>query len=167
MVAKSNVEAMLKGNQNSSQVSAIFMIPCLQQFCNICDTENASSTAIGALLYQENSTDKWTIARSSRKLTKHTIPPPNEKYVLGKENAFTDFLSRKYEVNKINDDEPSTSKSSTHGDSISIIKTKAISKQKTATQPQIDLEAPKTPEEEKIVDPFDLPNQDPWPFLQQ
>uniref|UniRef100_A0A915HX93 Uncharacterized protein n=1 Tax=Romanomermis culicivorax TaxID=13658 RepID=A0A915HX93_ROMCU len=86
--------------------------------------------------------------------------------VPGKENAFADFLSCKYKVNKTNDD-PSTSKYTTNVDSINIVETKAQFWKKTAPQLQVDLEAPKTPEEEKIVDPSDLPNQDPWLFRQQ
>uniref|UniRef100_A0A915JIT9 Uncharacterized protein n=1 Tax=Romanomermis culicivorax TaxID=13658 RepID=A0A915JIT9_ROMCU len=100
-------------------------------------------------------------------VTKSNLDTKQKGYVLGKENAFADFLSCKYKVNKTNDDDPSTSKSTTNGDSINIVETKAQSRKKTALQLQVDLEAPKTLEEEKTVDPSDLLNQDPWLFRQQ
>uniref|UniRef100_A0A915KH87 Uncharacterized protein n=1 Tax=Romanomermis culicivorax TaxID=13658 RepID=A0A915KH87_ROMCU len=44
---------------------------------------------------------------------------------------------------------------------------KGQNQQKLATPPQTDLEVPETPEEDKIVDPANLPNQDQWPFMQE
>uniref|UniRef100_A0A915JDG5 Uncharacterized protein n=1 Tax=Romanomermis culicivorax TaxID=13658 RepID=A0A915JDG5_ROMCU len=79
----------------------------------------------------------------------------------------TDFLSRKYDVDQPDDDKPSTSDLRTNGDSINILETRARSRQKLAPQPQDDLEAPETPEDENIIDPSNLPNQDLWPFMQQ
>uniref|UniRef100_A0A915JP20 Gag protein n=1 Tax=Romanomermis culicivorax TaxID=13658 RepID=A0A915JP20_ROMCU len=85
----------------------------------------------------------------------------------GKENAFADFLSRKYEVDQTDTDRPTTSKAAETIDLINVVGTRAKTRQKLARTPQTDLEAPKIPEEDKIVDPTDLPNQDQWPFTQQ
>uniref|UniRef100_A0A915LB01 Uncharacterized protein n=1 Tax=Romanomermis culicivorax TaxID=13658 RepID=A0A915LB01_ROMCU len=65
----------------------------------------------------------------------------------------------------MNNDVPTTSQAATN--IINVIETKAKTRQKLATPPQTDLEVPETPEEDKIVDPANLPNQDPWPFTQQ
>uniref|UniRef100_A0A915KWX1 Uncharacterized protein n=1 Tax=Romanomermis culicivorax TaxID=13658 RepID=A0A915KWX1_ROMCU len=91
---------------------------------------------------------------------------PKEKYVPGKENAFADFLSGKYEVDQADTNLPTTSKAAEATDLINVVETRAKTRQKLATMPQSDLEVPEIPEEDKIVDPTDLPNQDQWPFTQ-
>uniref|UniRef100_A0A915K1A2 Uncharacterized protein n=1 Tax=Romanomermis culicivorax TaxID=13658 RepID=A0A915K1A2_ROMCU len=62
---------------------------------------------------------------------------------------------------------PTTLKEATATDTINAVETRDKTRQKLATTPQTDLEVPETPEEDKIVDPADLPNQDQWPFIQQ
>uniref|UniRef100_A0A915JJ04 Uncharacterized protein n=1 Tax=Romanomermis culicivorax TaxID=13658 RepID=A0A915JJ04_ROMCU len=52
-------------------------------------------------------------------------------------------------------------------DLINVVETRAKTSRKLATTPQTDLEVPETPDKDKVVDPTDLPNQDPWPFTQQ
>uniref|UniRef100_A0A915J6B2 Uncharacterized protein n=1 Tax=Romanomermis culicivorax TaxID=13658 RepID=A0A915J6B2_ROMCU len=91
----------------------------------------------------------------------------SNEIVKGKENAFADFLSRKYEVDQTDTDLPTTSKAAETTDLINVVETRDKTRQKLATMPQTDLEAPQIPEEDKIVDPADLPNQDQWPFMQQ
>uniref|UniRef100_A0A915JT94 Uncharacterized protein n=1 Tax=Romanomermis culicivorax TaxID=13658 RepID=A0A915JT94_ROMCU len=51
-------------------------------------------------------------------------------------------------------------------DIVNVVETRARSRKKLVSQPQIDLEASEVPEE-KIIDRVDLPNQDQWPFTQQ
>uniref|UniRef100_A0A915IM94 Integrase zinc-binding domain-containing protein n=1 Tax=Romanomermis culicivorax TaxID=13658 RepID=A0A915IM94_ROMCU len=43
-------------------------------------------------------------------VAKSNLEDTQKEYVPGKENAFANFLSQKYEVDKTTDDEPSTSK---------------------------------------------------------
>uniref|UniRef100_A0A915KGC3 Uncharacterized protein n=1 Tax=Romanomermis culicivorax TaxID=13658 RepID=A0A915KGC3_ROMCU len=88
-------------------------------------------------------------------------------YLPGKETAFGDFLSRKYEVDQTDIDCPTTSKAAETTDLINVVETRAQTRQKLATTPQTDLKAPEIPEEDKIVNPADLPNQAQWPFMQQ
>uniref|UniRef100_A0A915II84 Uncharacterized protein n=1 Tax=Romanomermis culicivorax TaxID=13658 RepID=A0A915II84_ROMCU len=52
-------------------------------------------------------------------------------------------------------------------DLINVVETRAQTSRKLATTPQTDLEVAETPDKDKVVDPTDLPNQDPWPFTQQ
>uniref|UniRef100_A0A915KQS3 Uncharacterized protein n=1 Tax=Romanomermis culicivorax TaxID=13658 RepID=A0A915KQS3_ROMCU len=91
----------------------------------------------------------------------------SEKYVLGKENAFADFLSRKYDVDQPGTNNRSTSNTPKTTDAVNVVKTRSKSRQKLAPLPQNDLEVLETPDEEKIVDLSQLPNQDQWPFTQQ
>uniref|UniRef100_A0A915HV05 Uncharacterized protein n=1 Tax=Romanomermis culicivorax TaxID=13658 RepID=A0A915HV05_ROMCU len=88
------------------------------------------------------------------------------EYVPGKENAFADFLSRKYEIDQTDTDLPTTSNAAEAMDLINV-ETRAKTRQKLAMTPQTDLEVPEIPKEDKIVDPTNLPNQDQWPFTQQ
>uniref|UniRef100_A0A915K3E4 Uncharacterized protein n=1 Tax=Romanomermis culicivorax TaxID=13658 RepID=A0A915K3E4_ROMCU len=60
-----------------------------------------------------------------------------------------------------------TSNAASAMDKINVVKTWAKTRQKLAAMPPTDLEVPETLEEEKIVNPADLPNQDQWPFMQQ
>uniref|UniRef100_A0A915KVE9 HAT C-terminal dimerisation domain-containing protein n=1 Tax=Romanomermis culicivorax TaxID=13658 RepID=A0A915KVE9_ROMCU len=75
--------------------------------------------------------------------------------------------SQKYKVHQMDNEVPTTSNAASAMDKINVVETPAKTRQKLATPPQTDLEVPDTLEEEKIVDPADLPNQDPWPFTQQ
>uniref|UniRef100_A0A915JWG6 Uncharacterized protein n=1 Tax=Romanomermis culicivorax TaxID=13658 RepID=A0A915JWG6_ROMCU len=89
------------------------------------------------------------------------------KYVPGKENAFADFLGGKYEVDQTDTNHTTTSKAAEAMDLINVVETRAKTRQKLARTPQTDLEVPEIPEEDMIVDPANLPNQDQWPFTQQ
>uniref|UniRef100_A0A915K4D6 Uncharacterized protein n=1 Tax=Romanomermis culicivorax TaxID=13658 RepID=A0A915K4D6_ROMCU len=62
---------------------------------------------------------------------------------------------------------PTTLKAAEATDLINVVETRAQTRQKLVTTPQTDLKAPKIHEEDKIVDPPDLPNEDQWPFTQQ
>uniref|UniRef100_A0A915K8X8 Uncharacterized protein n=1 Tax=Romanomermis culicivorax TaxID=13658 RepID=A0A915K8X8_ROMCU len=93
-------------------------------------------------------------------------PVLQPKYVPGKENAFADFLSWKYDIGQPGNNKPSTSNQDTTTDMVNVVETRAKSRQKLAPPPQDDSEAPPVPEE-KIVDPVNLPKQDLWPFTQQ
>uniref|UniRef100_A0A915L639 Uncharacterized protein n=1 Tax=Romanomermis culicivorax TaxID=13658 RepID=A0A915L639_ROMCU len=62
---------------------------------------------------------------------------------------------------------PTTWNAASAMDKINVVETRAKTRQKLATMPQTDLEVPERLEEEKIVDPADLPNQYQWPFMQQ
>uniref|UniRef100_A0A915KKH0 Uncharacterized protein n=1 Tax=Romanomermis culicivorax TaxID=13658 RepID=A0A915KKH0_ROMCU len=100
-------------------------------------------------------------------VSKGNLNVAQKEYVAGKENAFADFLSRKYEVDQTDTNHPTTSKAAEAMDFINVVETRAKTREKLAMMPQTDLKAPEIPEEDKIVDPPDLPNQDQWPFTQQ
>uniref|UniRef100_A0A915LAD9 Uncharacterized protein n=1 Tax=Romanomermis culicivorax TaxID=13658 RepID=A0A915LAD9_ROMCU len=87
-------------------------------------------------------------------------------YVPGKKNAFADFLSRKYKVDQTKNNDPTTSKAPTATDINNLVETRAKTRQKLKQPPQNDLEVHKTPDEEKILNWADLPNQDQWPLMQ-
>uniref|UniRef100_A0A915HF80 Uncharacterized protein n=1 Tax=Romanomermis culicivorax TaxID=13658 RepID=A0A915HF80_ROMCU len=90
-----------------------------------------------------------------------------EKYVPEKENAFADFLGQKYDVDQPDHDKRTNLNQAKTTNIVNVVKTRVKSRQKLAALPQNDLEVPKPPDEEKIVDPSELPNQDQWPFTQQ
>uniref|UniRef100_A0A915KBS3 Uncharacterized protein n=1 Tax=Romanomermis culicivorax TaxID=13658 RepID=A0A915KBS3_ROMCU len=69
---------------------------------------------------------------------------PSEKYVPGKENAFADYLGRKYEVDQTDTDLPTTLRAAASTDLINVVETRAKTRQKLATLPQTDLEVPET-----------------------
>uniref|UniRef100_A0A915JXC7 Prolactin receptor n=1 Tax=Romanomermis culicivorax TaxID=13658 RepID=A0A915JXC7_ROMCU len=72
-----------------------------------------------------------------------------------------DFFAK---ANTPGNEKPSTSTPITTDDSINIVEIWAKSRQKLSPQPQDDLDVPETRQEEKIVGPSDLPNQDKkWP----
>uniref|UniRef100_A0A915KD14 Uncharacterized protein n=1 Tax=Romanomermis culicivorax TaxID=13658 RepID=A0A915KD14_ROMCU len=71
------------------------------------------------------------------------------------------------EVDQTDNDKSTTSSQNNATDIVNVVETRAKSRQKLAPPPQNDLEVPETPEEEKIVDASNLPNQDQWPFMQQ
>uniref|UniRef100_A0A915KIX3 Uncharacterized protein n=1 Tax=Romanomermis culicivorax TaxID=13658 RepID=A0A915KIX3_ROMCU len=102
-----------------------------------------------------------TLSTTDRNLGFFRRLTPSEKYVPGKENTFSDFLSRKYKVDPTNNDVPMTWKADTAMDKINVFETRAKTRQKLATWPQTDLEVPETQEEDKIFELADLPNQDP------
>uniref|UniRef100_A0A915I5D1 Uncharacterized protein n=1 Tax=Romanomermis culicivorax TaxID=13658 RepID=A0A915I5D1_ROMCU len=81
--------------------------------------------------------------------------------------ATTSIMGQKYKVDQMDTNLPTTSKAAEATDMINVVETRAKTRQKLATMPQTDLKAPEIPEEDKIVDPADLPNQDQWPFTQQ
>uniref|UniRef100_A0A915JRH9 Uncharacterized protein n=1 Tax=Romanomermis culicivorax TaxID=13658 RepID=A0A915JRH9_ROMCU len=100
-------------------------------------------------------------------VAKSNLDSAQKEYVSQKENAFADFLSQKCDIDTQDNGKPSTSDPTSSGDSINIVEMRAKSKQKLAPQPQADMEVPKMPEDNKIIDPSDLLNQDLWPFMQQ
>uniref|UniRef100_A0A915JM06 Integrase zinc-binding domain-containing protein n=1 Tax=Romanomermis culicivorax TaxID=13658 RepID=A0A915JM06_ROMCU len=73
----------------------------------------------------------------------------------------------RYEFDQTDTNLPTTSKAAEATDLINVVETRAKTRQKLAMTPQTDLEAPEIPEEDQIVNPADLPNQDQWPFTQQ
>uniref|UniRef100_A0A915KQC8 Uncharacterized protein n=1 Tax=Romanomermis culicivorax TaxID=13658 RepID=A0A915KQC8_ROMCU len=73
----------------------------------------------------------------------------------------------KYEVDQMDNEVPTTSSAASAMDKVNVVETRAKTRQKLATTPQSDLEVPEIPEEDKIVNPADLPNQDQWPIMQQ
>uniref|UniRef100_A0A915KD81 Uncharacterized protein n=1 Tax=Romanomermis culicivorax TaxID=13658 RepID=A0A915KD81_ROMCU len=100
-------------------------------------------------------------------VSKSNLDAAQKEYIPGKENAFADFLSRKYGADQTDNKFPTTSNAAAAMDKINVVETRAKTRKKLATPPLTDLEVPETPEEDKIVDPADLPNQDQWPFMQQ
>uniref|UniRef100_A0A915IJB9 Uncharacterized protein n=1 Tax=Romanomermis culicivorax TaxID=13658 RepID=A0A915IJB9_ROMCU len=100
-------------------------------------------------------------------VVKSNLNGTQKEYIPGKENAFADFLSQKYDIDQPSNDKPSTSNQTKTIDIVNVVETRAKSRQKLAPPPQNDLEVPEMPNEEKIVDPTKLPNQDQWPFTQQ
>uniref|UniRef100_A0A915K0H3 Uncharacterized protein n=1 Tax=Romanomermis culicivorax TaxID=13658 RepID=A0A915K0H3_ROMCU len=100
-------------------------------------------------------------------VSKSNLDAAQKEYVPGKENAFADFLSQKNKVGQTDNEVPTTSNAVSTIDKTNVVETWAKTRQKLAALPQTDLEVPETLEEEKIVDPAELPNQDQWPFTQQ
>uniref|UniRef100_A0A915KY53 Reverse transcriptase domain-containing protein n=1 Tax=Romanomermis culicivorax TaxID=13658 RepID=A0A915KY53_ROMCU len=93
-------------------------------------------------------------------IAKSNLSIAQTKYVPGKENAFADFLSRKYEVDQTDNDKPTTSSQNNTTNIVNVVETRAKSREKLAPPPQDDLKFPGTPDEEKIVDLSNLPNKD-------
>uniref|UniRef100_A0A915HPL8 Integrase zinc-binding domain-containing protein n=1 Tax=Romanomermis culicivorax TaxID=13658 RepID=A0A915HPL8_ROMCU len=95
------------------------------------------------------------------------INPLVERFPVIIINNSNEIMKVKKRVDQTDKDKPTTSSQNNTTDIVNVVETRAKSRQKLAPPPQNDLEVPETPDEEKIVDPSDLPNQDQWPFTQQ